>query len=50
MKMQNLKPSEIVDEAEKLSLAELSRVVAILDHQLMGRLQDPKENPGGDAI
>ena len=50
MKMQNLKPSEIIDEAEKLSLAELSRVVAILDHQLMGRLQDPKENSGGDAI
>jgi hypothetical protein len=47
--MQNLKPSEIVDEAEKLSLPELSRVVAILDHQLMGRLQNSKENHGVDA-
>ena len=49
IEMQNLKPSEIVDEAEKLSLPELSRVVAILDHQLMGRLQNPKENHGVDA-
>ncbi len=48
--MQNLKPSEIIDKAERLSLAELTRVVAILDHQLLGRLQDAKENSGGDAI
>jgi len=47
--MKQLKPSDIIGEAEKLSLPELSDLVAILDHQLMGRLQDPKENNGGTA-